>query len=287
MPESRPEQMAGRVARFEGLGSYGICRVPGPPVPEQLYVYDAEKNQIRPLGPEDLQPIDLAPAKPVSERIGIVADQIWKQLDALDALKAMVSINDASRATMLAVLTNHQGAGDRFFSRAAEAYANYIRDGAKGTLDMLLGAIKIAFEMAGWGNLAQRLTLDMVIAAVHPSQDVDFAALLAKAQHEKPELAGIIAALAEVVDLFRAVRQDPGAAFDAALDLLGEVMVLLLEFLRDAKIRDHLVASASDPEAIGQILGMAIGFVIWDIVIDELTTLGLGKATRAVRVLVQ
>jgi hypothetical protein len=281
--ETDRERVARQFPTFDGP-TIGICPAPGrPEADEELYIVDFEQRMIRPLRKEDLQPLPVPAGQPLELRFVNVLEDLWKQVDVLDFLRTMQSVDQALKSTMLKVAVD-SNAREEFLSAAGYAYSNYIQEGAKGTVEMIVGALKLAFELADWSQFAQRLTVEAIIAAtLDPSQDVDFHALAKRALTERPELAPVLASLAEFAKVFRVLMGDPKVALNFALEVMAEAQVTLLELLRDAKIRDLLIRSALDHKLIGAIAGTIIGFVIWDIVIDELITLGLGKATRFVR----
>jgi hypothetical protein len=226
------------------------------------------------------------PGQPLELRFVNVLEDLWKQLDVLDFLKTMASVDAALKATMWEVGTEPEKR-EQFLTAAGWAYTKYIQDGAKGTIDMLVGSLKLAFELADWGQFAQRLSVEAVIAAVASGEDFDFAALLTRAAAERPALVPMLTSLAEVAKLFRFVRDNPRTALNVALEIMADAHITLLELLRDAKVREVLIKSATDHKLLGSVSGTVIGFVIWDIVIDELLTLGLGKAVRAARYVVR
>jgi hypothetical protein len=282
--ETDRERVARQFPTFDGP-TIGICPAPGRPEAEdELYIVDFEQRMIRPLKKEDLQPLPVPAGQSLELRFVNVLEDLWKQVDVLDFLRTMQSVDQALKSTMLAVaLDSPSGTREQFLSAAGYAYSNYIQEGAKGTVEMIVGALKLAFELADWSQFAQRLTVEAIIAALDPSEDVDFHALAKRAAIERPELVPVLASLAEVAKVFRFLRDNPEVALNLALEVMAEAQITLLELLRDAKIRDLLIRSALDHKLIGAIAGTIIGFVIWDIVIDELITLGLGKATRFVR----
>lgn len=280
MSGTTAEQVARMVASFDDPALYGICPANRAPEDEQLFVLD--DRTFRPLSKAQLAPLQIHTEKPLDLRFVNVLEDLWKQLDALDALKTALSVDLAMKDTMIRIVRDPVLLQE-FLTTAAEAYVDYMAEGAKGTLTMFLLPFKVLFELAGWQDLAQRLTVEAIVAAADPSKKIDFAELVAKASAEKPELVPLVSALAQMAEMFQIIRSQKYVAFAIALELMAEALVTLMELLNEAKIRELLIKSANDHQLIAKYSGTIIGFVVWDIVIDELMTLGLGKATRFVR----
>lgn len=245
-------------------------------------VYGQEAVTIGPIRVEDLLPFDDHANLPVEERFVKVVEQLWEQTDFVDVLKAFASLDESYRDTMVAIAMDPV-ARDAFVTHAMDGYARYIADSAKGTLDFVVAAFKLLAEISGWQRTFEELTVEALIAAVDPSRDVDFNTLMAEAHERHPELLMFVVALAQIADLFKVVRANKKLVFNAALDLYLEILVALLEVIRDGKIRELLDKFVKDPAALGTFVGRVTGFVVWDICVDEVTTLGFGKAAKGVR----
>jgi hypothetical protein len=276
------DRVASETAFFDPAGTRLFIPAPALQPPEQAGVYDFEAGVCRPILPEEVPELDTKPELPVDVRLYMILGQIWEQIDLLDVLKTTNSLDLQFKATMVKLATNENARGE-FANATLDAYSKYVRESAWSTVEMVVNAWKLLVELERIDVVFMTISVEAVIAAVDPAHDVDFNALLAQATVEIPELAPIIAGFARLNEIFRVLRDKPLVVLGAAIDLVTEVQVAILEAIRDTKVRDFLNRAVTDHIGMGTFLGTVLGFILWDVIVDELITLGFGKATRGVR----
>ena len=98
-----------------------------------------------------------------------------------------------------------------------------------------------------------------------------------------PLLVPVLDAFAAIHAWDKTLRNDTRHVVGAALEIFGELWVAAVEKMADAEMLALLDKYKSNHVAIGQLHGTLIGVVIAEVFIDELLTLGLGKAARFTR----
>ena len=235
-----------------------------------------------PLDPDDLPPIEDDPEEPLLDRAVNVMTRVWEQAIETapsDALR-LAALNLNYHATMGSLLTDWNRA-ERYLTAAGMSYSNYVRDYFKGYLDLLLGAFHAA-KAVGECDLA---LAEVTVAVILGEDDVDFDALLVQVADECGFLLPILQAADAVRRFYLKLDDDPLLVLGAGLEVAAETAVLLVEKFADADLIGLLEKYVEDEVAIGELHGTLIGIVIAEIVIDELLTLGAGKAIRGMRTL--
>jgi hypothetical protein len=244
---------------------------------------ETERAVWEPLSPDQFEPVQVDEELPVTERIVNALGQIWDQIELADAV-SLVLLGAQYQATMGEVVINGVKRAE-YLEALGMAYSEYVRDSLWGYVELF----KIAGKAIARGYACQMAVFDfgtdLLLGAV--TGTIDFDAILVELQAQCPELIEIVSALAQLHGWFVVLRDNPLDVLLAVAELLGELIVAVLEVIRDKDIIASLREFATDHVAIGEIHGLLLGVVIADIVIDELLTLGAGKAAKGIRWLVR
>ena len=238
-----------------------------------------ERAMCEALSPSQFTPIEVDDTKPVSERIADAFGQLWDQIEVADAL-ALVMLDLKYQQTMASVLVDDVKR-ESYLTSMGTAYSDYVKDYFEGYVELFKLAGKAIARNWECQLALFEVSTEALLAAV--AGTVDFAALLLEVQQKCPELMTVATAMAELHAWFVVLRDNPGEVLLAVAEMLGEIIVAVLEVIRDKDIIGMLNSVAEDVEAIGQVHGMLVGFIVADIVIDELLTLGMGKVAKGVR----
>lgn len=244
---------------------------------------EAERALWEPLSPDQFPPIVLDEDLPVSERIVHALGQLWDQIEIADAV-ALVLLGTEYQQTMASLLVDKSRRA-AYLESLGMAYSEYVIDSLYGYVELLKMAGKAIARAFKCQVMAFDFSTDVLLGAT--AGTIDFDGLLAELQGECPEVVTLVSAMSELHAWFVTLRDHPVDVALAVAELLGEVAVAVLEVIRDKEIITTLKAFASDHEAIGHIHGLLLGFVVADIVIDELLTLGAGKVVKGVRWIVR
>lgn len=233
-----------------------------------------------PLTPPDALSIDPDPDLPIWERLVKVYTRLWDEVDARSALD-LVAAGLTYHATMASVVTD-EVKREQYLSAVGQAYSDYVRDYALDYVTLLKSVWDYVVKSTGCGGAALDFSAESVLGMVD-GVELDFDAM-------KTGLTAECAVLLEMIDAFgllyawdQTLRDHTLEVVGAALELMGELWVVAVEKLVDTEIVGHLKEHAGDHVAIGEIQGSLLGVIMAEFVIDELLTLGAGKATRFIR----
>jgi hypothetical protein len=96
------------------------------------------------------------------------------------------------------------------------------------------------------------------------------------------EVLEVLIKLRDAWDYFKGLFNDLAALWDDVKEGVGEIALLLAEYLRDAEIQAKIIEVRQDAEKLGAFYGTIIAFVVWEI-LEVFLTAGLGKGAKLVR----
>jgi hypothetical protein len=234
----------------------------------------------QPIDPESVPPVPVDPEKPLGQRAVAVMQRIWD--DVLERgpgdVVRVLALNVKYQATLLEIATDLDEAG-KYATAAGLAYSDYVREYFEGYLDLVVGAFHAVKELGECNMALAGVTASTILAR----GDVDLDELATQLTAECGFLLPVIRAAALMQNFYATLARDPLLMLGAALEVVAETAVLLVEKFADSDLIGLLEKYVDDVEAIGQVHGTIIGIVIAEIVIDELLTLGAGKVVRGMR----
>lgn len=92
----------------------------------------------------------------------------------------------------------------------------------------------------------------------------------------------VLIKLRDAWEYFKGLFDDLGALWRDVKEGVGEVALLLAEYLRDAEIQAKIIEVRTDAEKLGTFYGTITAFVVWEI-LEAFLTAGLGKGAKLVR----
>jgi hypothetical protein len=189
-----------------------------------------------------------------------------------------------------------------FGTNAGLAYSDYIEESAVGIIDLIKMVATFMIEQetfaASLATLSLTLPANALLSTIFDPQSTlaqavlaaDADALLTEIAIAISQLPGADANLTmalAVVESLRSLRNlfselvsmEPAELFD----LIGEVPLFIAEMMRDRVLQTKLEEIADSPAMLGEIFGMLLAVVIWEIV-EEVATMGLAKPMKLLKV---
>jgi hypothetical protein len=274
-------------------------------------VEDEDAGMSRMATPLDLRSGPWVSQKTSWEKLGdILFNELLPQLSAEDVLKFTLSTLPGTPGGVYvgvyvrAGQTIFQDANSlgRFATSAGMAYSDFIRDSALDILDLIkeIGAFLYKQQefLLWWANIHTQLPQIVrlvfqsgsdIVELLDALLEVDAEQLLATAAAQLSQMQGaeyILPMMMAVVDglqkFINLYNELAAMTFEEILNLCGEVPLFVVEMMRSAEIQKKIDEIVTDPDKLGEIFGVLVGMVIWE-VIEEVATAGLAKPFKLVK----
>jgi hypothetical protein len=271
-------------------------------------IEDAQSGMSRMAMPMDLQSVAGITPPSSWEQFGtILVNDLLPRVTAEDILKRVAGGLVPGSSLVLDPIYLRAGRTilsdlPTFGTNAGLAYSDYIEESAVGIIDLIKMVATFMIEQetfaASLATLSLTLPANALLSTIFDPQSTlaqavlaaDADALLTEIAIAISQLPGADANLTmalAVVESLRSLRNlfselvsmEPAELFD----LIGEVPLFIAEMMRDRVLQTKLEEIADSPAMLGEIFGMLLAVVIWEIV-EEVATMGLAKPMKLLKV---
>lgn len=271
-------------------------------------VEDPQAGMSRMATPMDLQSVAGITPPSSWEQFGtIVINDLVPRITAEDVLKRVSSVLVPGSALVLDPIYARAGRTilsdlSTFGTSAGLAYSDYIEESAVGITDLIKQVATFMAEQEAFAVSLATLSISLPAKALvsvifDPQSTLAQAVMAADADALLTEIATAISQLPgadvnlsmalAVIESLRYLRNlfselvsmEPAEIFD----LIGEVPLFIAEMMRDRELQAKLEEIVDSAAMLGEIFGMLVGFVIWEI-IEEVATLGLAKPMKLLKI---